>query len=53
MPFASTFTERATLHTLSEPSHEIPAVDFPIRDRKVILHVRRRRWLAKDGVIAF
>ena len=23
--------------------------DFPIRDRKVVLHVRRRRWLAKDG----
>lgn len=23
--------------------------DFPIRDRKVVLHVRRRRWLAEDG----
>lgn len=23
--------------------------DFPIRDRKVVLHVRRRRWLDKDG----
>lgn len=23
--------------------------DFPIRDRKVVLHVRRRRWLDKNG----
>ena len=23
--------------------------DFPIRDRKVVLHVRRRRWLDEDG----
>jgi len=23
--------------------------DFPIRDRKVVLHVRRRRWLDSDG----
>lgn len=23
--------------------------DFPIRDRKLVLHVRRRRWLDKDG----
>lgn len=23
--------------------------DFPIRDRKVRLHIRRRRWLDKDG----
>jgi hypothetical protein len=23
--------------------------DFPIRDRKVVLHVRRRRWLDDDG----
>lgn len=23
--------------------------DFPIRDRKVVLHVRRRRWLDFDG----
>jgi hypothetical protein len=23
--------------------------DFPIRDRKVVLHVRRRRWLDADG----
>ena len=23
--------------------------DFPIRDRKVVLHVRRRRWKDKDG----
>ena len=23
--------------------------DFPIRDRKVILHVRRRRWLDSNG----
>lgn len=23
--------------------------DFPIRDRKVLLHIRRRRWLDKDG----
>lgn len=22
--------------------------DFPIRDRKVVLHIRRRRWLEKD-----
>lgn len=23
--------------------------DFPVRDRKVVLHVRRRRWLDDDG----
>lgn len=23
--------------------------DFPVRDRKCILHVRRRRWLTPDG----
>lgn len=23
--------------------------DFPIRERKVVLHVRRRRWLSADG----
>ena len=23
--------------------------DFPIRDRKVVLHVRRRRWKDEDG----
>ena len=23
--------------------------DFPIRDRKVVLHVRRRRWLDEDS----
>lgn len=23
--------------------------DFPIRDRKVVLHIRRRRWLCSDG----
>ena len=23
--------------------------DFPIRDRKVILHVRRRRWIDGEG----
>ena len=23
--------------------------DFPIRNRKVVLHVRRRRWLDKEG----
>lgn len=22
--------------------------DFPLRDRKVVLHVRRRRWLTQD-----
>lgn len=23
--------------------------DFPLRDRKVYLHIRRRRWLSEDG----
>lgn len=23
--------------------------DFPVRDRKLVLHVRRRRWLSPDG----
>ena len=23
--------------------------DFPIRDRKVILHIRRRRWIDEEG----
>ena len=31
------FTERRSIN------------DFPIRDRKVVLHVRRRRWLSEDG----
>jgi hypothetical protein len=31
------FTESTQIH------------DFPIRDRKVILHVRRRRWLDSGG----
>lgn len=24
-------------------------LDFPIRDRKTVLHVRRRRWMTADG----
>ena len=31
------FTEARTIH------------DFPLRELKVVLHVRRRRWLAEDG----
>lgn len=31
------FTEECVVH------------DFPIRDRKAILHVRRRRWITPDG----
>lgn len=31
------FTEECIVH------------DFPIRDRKAILHVRRRRWITPDG----
>ena len=23
--------------------------DFPLRDRKVVLHIRRRRWIDSDG----
>jgi hypothetical protein len=23
--------------------------DFPLRDRKVVLHIRRRRWVDKEG----
>ena len=23
--------------------------DFPIRDKKVVLHIRRRRWTSPDG----
>ena len=23
--------------------------DFPLRDRKVVLHIRRRRWVDADG----
>lgn len=23
--------------------------DFPVRDRKLVLHIRRRRWLNEDG----
>ena len=30
----------------TEESH---ILDFPIRDRKTILHVRRRRWTTADG----
>ena len=37
--------------TLSPNGFTEPTVvqDFPIRDRKVYLHIRRRRWLTKDG----
>lgn len=31
------FTEEKVMH------------DFPIRDRKAILHIRRRRWIRADG----
>ena len=30
----------------TEESH---ILDFPVRDRKTILHVRRRRWTTADG----
>ena len=30
-------------------TEEICVHDFPIRDRKSILHVRRRRWISPDG----
>lgn len=30
-------------------TEESTMFDFPIRDRKVILHVRRRRWLDDSG----
>ena len=23
--------------------------DFPLRDKKVVLHIRRRRWIDKEG----
>jgi hypothetical protein len=23
--------------------------DFPLRDKKVVLHIRRRRWIDQDG----
>lgn len=37
--------------TLSPNGFTEPTVvqDFPIRDHKVYLHIRRRRWLTKDG----
>lgn len=30
-------------------TEESRILDFPIRDRKTILHVRRRRWTTADG----
>lgn len=30
----------------TEESH---ILDFPVRDRKTVLHVRRRRWTTTDG----
>lgn len=30
-------------------TEECRILDFPIRDRKTILHVRRRRWITADG----
>ena len=43
--------------TTSETAHlrpngfteETKVSDFPIRDRKVLLHIRRRRWLDSEG----
>ena len=30
-------------------TEETVITDFPVRDRKVVLHVRRRRWLTPEG----
>ena len=30
-------------------TEETKVSDFPIRDRKVLLHIRRRRWLDSEG----
>lgn len=30
-------------------TEETKVQDFPIRDRKVTLHIRRRRWIDEDG----
>ncbi len=27
--------------------------DFPVRDKKLVLHVRRRRWITPDGLTAY
>lgn len=35
-----------TPNGFTEPTH---VNDFPIRDRKVVLHIRRRRWLDTEG----
>lgn len=44
------YPEGYTSDTLS-PNGFLPSssiFDFPIRDRKVVLHLRRRRWIEKD-----
>lgn len=63
--YAETGSEKLKLHiylderdTRSEEWHDLKpngftesreVTDFPIRDRKVILHVRRRRWTDSEG----
>ncbi|MDR1983564.1 MAG: transposase [Prevotellaceae bacterium] len=42
--------EYETFNLSSNGFYEESAIkDFPLRDRKVILHVRRRRWIDSKG----
>ena len=36
-------------HEISTDPESRQVNDFPIRDHKVVLHVRRRRWLTAEG----
>ena len=63
--YAETGAEKIKLHiylderdTRSDEWHDLKpngftesreVTDFPVRDRKVILHVRRRRWIDSEG----
>ena len=42
--------EFETLNLLANGFYEESTIkDFPLRDKKVVLHVRRRRWKDKEG----
>jgi len=43
-------TEYSSLHLTSNGFYQESSIkDFPLRDKKVILHIRRRRWIDEKG----
>ena len=42
-------TEETQGYTTKGFTEETVLNDFPVRDKKLVLHIRRRRWLKPDG----